>query len=126
MFMSNLQMLFYTHAIPMPVFLGIYPQLKDTSADLTSDTWFLIALNILTQFYCTHSVHKLATKETSVTVTFILTIRKFLSLLLSSLMFKNNLTVYHVIGTVLVAIGTYVYFDFFSSRRQGPVSMKDK
>lgn len=119
-------MLFYTHAIPMPIFLGIYPQLKNTSADLTTDTWLLIALNILSQFYCTHSVHELATKETSVTVTFILTIRKFLSLLLSSIVFKNNLTVYHVIGTVLVAIGTYVYFDFFTSRRQGPVSMKIK
>ncbi|CAH0600806.1 unnamed protein product [Chrysodeixis includens] len=120
------EMLFYTHALPMPVFLGIYPQLMDTSADLTSDTWLLIALNILSQFYCTHSVHELATKETSVTVTFILTVRKFLSLLLSTVVFKNNLTVYHVIGTVFVAIGTYVYFDYFTSRRQGPVTMKNK
>lgn len=98
----------------------------DTSADLEWDTWFLIALNILSQFYCTHSVHELATRETSVTVTFILTLRKFVSLLISSVLFKNNLTVYHIIGTMLVAVGTYVYFDFFSGRRQKPVSLKTK
>ncbi|XP_075989037.1 UDP-xylose and UDP-N-acetylglucosamine transporter-like [Anticarsia gemmatalis] len=120
------EMLFYTHAIPLPLFIGIYPQLKDTSSDLTLDTWLLIGLNILSQFYCTHSVHELATKETSVTVTFILTLRKFVSLLISSIVFKNNLTVYHVIGTVLVALGTYVYFDFFSNRKQRPVTMKTK
>ncbi|CAB3221643.1 unnamed protein product [Arctia plantaginis] len=120
------EMLFYTHAIPLPLFLGIYPQLVDTSSDLSWDTWLLISLNILSQFYCTHSVHELATKETSVTVTFILTLRKFISLLISSVVFKNSLTIYHVIGTIIVAIGTYVYFDYFSGRRQKPVSMKTK
>lgn len=120
------EMLFYTHALPLPLFTGIYPQLVDTSSDLSWDTWLLIAINILSQFYCTRSVHELATKETSVTVTFILTLRKFISLLISSIVFKNNLTVYHVIGTILVAVGTYVYFDYFSSRKQRPVSMKSK
>lgn len=121
-----LQMLFYTHAIPLPVFLALSPQLLSTASILPFAAWALIALNILSQFYCTHSVHELATKETSVTVTFILTLRKFASLLISTIVFKNNLNVYHVIGTVLVAIGTCVYFDFFSARRQRPVSMKTK
>lgn len=119
-------MLFYTHAIPLPLFLGIYPQLRDTSLVLTWDIWLVILLNIMSQFYCTHSVHNLATKETTVTVTFILTLRKFLSLLISSLIFKNNLTIFHVVGTMIVAIGTYVYFDYFSNRKQRPVSLKDK
>lgn len=119
-------MLFYTHAIPLPLFLGIYPQLKDTSLDLTWDIWLFVILNIISQFYCTHSVHKLATKETTVTVTFILTLRKFLSLLISSILFKNNLTIFHIVGTVLVAVGTYVYFDYFSNVKQRPVSLKEK
>lgn len=119
-------MLFYTHAIPLPVFLGISAQLMDTSSGLPKEVWLLIALNIIFQFYCTHSVHELATKETSVTVTFILTLRKFASLLISTIVFKNNLNIYHGIGTVLVAVGTCVYFDFFSTRRQRPVSLKTK
>ncbi|CAH1643711.1 unnamed protein product [Spodoptera littoralis] len=120
------EMLFYTHAIPLPVFFGLSPQLLSTAAILPFAAWVLIALNILSQFYCTHSVHELATKETSVTVTFILTLRKFASLLISTIVFKNNLNIYHVIGTMLVAIGTCVYFNFFSARRQRPVSMKTK
>lgn len=120
------EMLFYTHAIPLPLFIGIYPQLMETSSDISWDMWFLIFINIISQFYCTHAVHDLATKESSVTVTFILTLRKFVSLLISSIVFKNYLTIYHVIGTILVCIGTYVYFDSFSSRKQVPVNMKIK
>ncbi|CAH0699312.1 unnamed protein product [Spodoptera exigua] len=120
------EMLFYTHAIPLPLFFTLSSPLLTTASILPFGAWVLIALNILSQFYCTHSVHELATKETSVTVTFILTLRKFASLLISTIVFKNNLNIYHVIGTVLVAIGTCVYFDFFSARRQRPVSIKTK
>lgn len=120
------EMLFYTHAIPLPFFLGIYPQLQDTAVSLTYDGWILIVLNIISQFYCTHSVHTLATKETAVTVTFILTLRKFISLLISSIVFKNNITYLHVIGSIFVVVGTCVYFDFFRRKRQRPVSLKDK
>lgn len=118
-------MLFYTHALPMPLFLGIYSQLYNIVFSLTSICWLIIILNIISQFLCTHSVHELATKETSMTVTFILTIRKFVSLLISSIVFKNNLTLLHVIGTVFVVTGTYFYFDFFTARKQRPVSSKD-
>lgn len=117
-------MIFYTHAMPLPFFLALYPQIKTVSSTLTLDIWTLIAINIVAQFYCIHAVHKLATTETCVTVTFMLTLRKFVSLLISSVVFKNNLTIFHVIGTCLVAIGTYIYFDYFSNRKQRSVSFK--
>lgn len=118
-------MLFYVHALPLPMFLGIYAQLNKIVFSLTSTCWLIIIFNIISQFLCTHSVHELATKETSTTVTFILTIRKFVSLLISSIIFKNNLTLLHVVGTVFVVVGTYFYFDFFTSRQQSPVSPTD-
>ncbi|RVE55175.1 hypothetical protein evm_000073 [Chilo suppressalis] len=118
------EMMFYTHAIGLPFFVSIYPHLQNTALNLQWDTWILITLNIIAQFYCTYSVHELATKETSVTVTFILTLRKFLSLLLSSIIFKNNLTVLHVIGTIFVTVGTVIYFEFFSLRKQRPVDFE--
>ncbi|KAJ2946668.1 hypothetical protein O0L34_g12727 [Tuta absoluta] len=120
------EMMFYTYALTLPFFVGIYSDIKDKMLNSSIDVWFLIALSIIFQYYCTHSVHLLATKESSMTVTFILTLRRFVSLLISSIVFKNNLTYLHVIGTVFVAVGTYVYFDFFTSRRQQPVSFKSK
>lgn len=119
------QMMFYTFALPMPLFLTMYPQMRDTASSIPTNIWFLIIMNIISQFCCTYSVHKLATNETSVTVTFILTLRKFASLLFSSVVFKSNLTIYHIVGTFLVIFGTYVYFDDFFSRKQVSISLKD-
>ncbi|XP_013144602.1 PREDICTED: UDP-xylose and UDP-N-acetylglucosamine transporter-like [Papilio polytes] len=119
------EMLFFTHCIPLPLFLTIYLQLKNIAFSMSSYLWLILALNIVSQFFCAHSVHDLATKENSVTVTFILTIRKFISLLLSSVVFKNNLTILHVFGTILVVVGTYIYFDCFKSKKQRPVSLKN-
>ncbi|CAK1548096.1 unnamed protein product [Leptosia nina] len=120
------EMLFYTHAIPLPMFSVVLPQMLTIAGSLSTSIWSILILNIFAQFYCAHSVHVLGTKETSVTVTFILTVRKFLSLLISSIVFKNSLTMYHVIGTVLVVVGTYLYFDFFSKKLQQPITYKNK
>ncbi|KAL0896076.1 hypothetical protein ABMA27_012055 [Loxostege sticticalis] len=116
------EMMFYTHAIPLPFFIGISSELLETGTSLTWGIWLLIALNIVSQFYCAHSVHELATKETSVTVTFILTLRKFASLLISSIVFKNNLTSLHILGTICVTVGTIIYFNFFENLKQKPVT----
>ncbi|XP_063545890.1 UDP-xylose and UDP-N-acetylglucosamine transporter-like [Cydia strobilella] len=118
------EMLFYTHALPLVMFIFITPHLYNTALTLDLETWLIVTLNIISQFFCTQSVHQLATKESSVTVTFILTLRKFVSLLLSSIVFKNNVTILHVAGTALVAVGTYVYFDFFVWK-QTPVKYKE-
>lgn len=119
------QMLFYTHALSLPLFLGMYPGLKNTAMNVSLYCWCFIALNMLSQIHCTHAVHELATKETSMTVTFILTLRKFVSLIISAIVFKNNLTLLHVIGTILVIVGTYFYFNFFKSWKQQPISRKE-
>ncbi|XP_068628991.1 UDP-xylose and UDP-N-acetylglucosamine transporter-like [Battus philenor] len=119
------EMLFYTHILPLPMFLGIYPQLKEIASSLSNGIWLIILLNTISQFYCTHSVHDLASKENFVTVTFMLTLRKFVSLLISSIVFKNNFTYLHLLGTILVFVGTYIYFDYFKTRAQRPVSLKD-
>ncbi|XP_047525964.1 UDP-xylose and UDP-N-acetylglucosamine transporter-like [Pieris napi] len=118
------EMLFYTHAIPLPLFLIIMPELGAIALSLPSYLWYILVLNIIAQFYCANSVHILGTKESSVTVTFILTVRKFVSLIISSVVFKNSLTIYHVVGTVLVVIGTYFYF--FVNKQQPLSSSKKK
>lgn len=119
------QMLFYTHAVPLPLFLIIMPQLRVIALTLTSYLWYILALNIIAQIYCVHSVHVLSTKESSVTISFLLTARKFISLIISSIVFKNQLTIYHIFGSVLVSIGSYFYFDFFA-KKQECISYKNK
>lgn len=60
---------------------------------------------------CVSSVFTLTTECTSLTVTLILTLRKFYSLLFSIFYFSNPFTLYHWIGTVLVFVGTIIFTE---------------
>ena len=64
---------------------------------------------------CIRSVFILTTECTSLTVTLVVTLRKFLSLLISIAYFDNPFTVSHWLGTALVFIGTIMFADVFSS-----------
>lgn len=60
---------------------------------------------------CISSVFVLTTECTSLTVTLVITLRKFLSLLFSIIYFKNPFTIYHWIGTILVFTGTVIFTE---------------
>lgn len=70
-----------------------------------------LILNVLTQFMCISSVYVLTTECSSLTVTLVLTLRKFLSLLFSILYFKNPFTIGHWLGTLLVFTGTLIFTE---------------
>ena len=67
--------------------------------------------NVITQYICISAVFVLTTECASLTVTLVVTLRKFLSLLFSILYFKNPFTVYHWLGTALVFGGTLLFSD---------------
>ena len=67
--------------------------------------------NIITQYVCISAVFVLTTECASLTVTLVVTLRKFLSLLFSILYFNNPFTVYHWLGTALVFGGTLLFSD---------------
>lgn len=67
--------------------------------------------NTITQYMCISSVYVLTAECTSLTVTLVLTLRKFLSLLVSVVYFKNEFTIYHWMGTMLVFIGTAIFTE---------------
>lgn len=79
---------------------------------------------------CVSSVFTLTTECTSLTVTLILTLRKFFSLLFSIFYFSNPFTVHHWIGTVLVFVGTIMFTEVvpkvLKSVQSTQVSTKDK
>lgn len=117
--------LFFTHLIPIPAFFVLFNNIKEhfllavNSPPLylpvinypVPETLFYTAGNVLTQYICIKSVYKLTTEASSLSCTLVLTLRKFVSLLISILYFDNGFTMYHWIGTLCVFIGTVLFTE---------------
>lgn len=84
--------------------------------------WYYLLLNVVTQMVCIHgvyiltgltfyfSVYLLAQGAAgTLTCTLAITLRKFVSLVISIILFKNPFTLYHWIGSTLVFIGGSLY-----------------
>lgn len=115
--------LFFTHCLPLPWYLLMYSDLAThmtiasnsvpmTFVGLTMPSmWWYLLGNVLTQYVCINSVFVLTTECASLTVTLVVTLRKFLSLLVSIYYFGNPFTAAHWFGTFCVFFGTLVYSD---------------
>lgn len=113
--------LFYSHCLPLPGFLLLagniqeHFQMATTSAPLALAGYqapsmlVYLALNTLTQYICISAVFILTTECASLTVTLVLTLRKFCSLLFSIWFFQNSFTIYHWLGTLMVFAGTLCF-----------------
>ncbi|KAI7862866.1 UAA transporter [Spinellus fusiger] len=71
--------------------------------------WLYLILNMLTQYICIAGVNRMTSMSTSLTLNLILNLRKFTSLLISIVYFKNAFGMYAQLGTALVFLGTLVY-----------------
>uniref|UniRef100_A0A2P2I068 UDP-xylose and UDP-N-acetylglucosamine transporter-like n=1 Tax=Hirondellea gigas TaxID=1518452 RepID=A0A2P2I068_9CRUS len=71
--------------------------------------WFYVICNTLTQYVCISSVFMLTSQVSSLTVTLVLTLRKFVSLMFSIIYFGNAFTLMHWMGTALVFGGTLIF-----------------
>lgn len=80
---------------------------------------------MVTQYVCIRSVYILTSECTSLTVTLVVTLRKFMSLMFSIFYFQNPFTVYHWIGTVLVFGGTLIFVELASKIRQAIMPEKE-
>ncbi|TNN82132.1 UDP-xylose and UDP-N-acetylglucosamine transporter [Liparis tanakae] len=115
--------LFYNHFLPLPGFLLL-------STDIYNHcVYFSRASNGLQRAYvCIRGVFILTTECASLTVTLVVTLRKFLSLIFSILYFQNPFTEWHWVGTGVVFLGTLLYTEVWSSVRaalRGP-DVKEK
>lgn len=82
--------------------------------------WIFLIANCLTQYLCISSVFVLTTECASLTVTLVVTLRKFISLLFSIVYFQNPFTIYHWIGTALVFIGTMIFTEMLPLSAKKP------
>ena len=129
--------LFYTHALPLPGFLLLAPDiLNHWNIVLASPSLPILPMvpsmllylvgNIITQYLCISAVFVLTTECASLTVTLVVTLRKFLSLLFSIWYFANPFTTLHWLGTALVFGGTLVFSDVPKLLRESRENAKAK
>ena len=63
------------------------------------------------RYICIRSVFILTTECSALTVTLVVTLRKFMSLIFSIIYFKNEFTLHHWFGAVLVFGGTLMFTE---------------
>jgi len=130
--------LFFTHCLPLPGFLLLtsdlmtHIEIANNSAPITflglavPCIWLYIIADVLTQCICINSVFVLTTECTSLTVTLVVTLRKFLSLVFSIFYFNNPFTVAHWLGTFCVFVGTLLYSEIHVMMQQSKVAKSTK
>ena len=87
--------------------------------------WAYLAGNLVTQYICIRSVYVLTSECASLTVTLVVTLRKFMSLMFSIFYFQNPFTLYHWFGTVLVFGGTLIFVELASKIREALLPKKE-
>ncbi|XP_037538934.1 UDP-xylose and UDP-N-acetylglucosamine transporter [Nematolebias whitei] len=121
--------LFYNHCLPLPGFLLLSTDIYNHGVLFSQSTpvlvpvlgltlpimWIYLLMNVITQYVCIRGVFILTTECTSLTVTLVVTLRKFLSLIFSILYFQNPFTAWHWLGTAVVFAGTLLYTEVWSS-----------
>lgn len=115
---------FYTHLLGLPLFLLGYSQLGVEFLGLLNDSstfslpilqfkvskkLVMLVGNVITQSICIRGVNILASQTNALTVSVVLLVRKFVSLILSVYLFGNSLSVTGYMGTVLVFLGALQY-----------------
>ena len=89
----------FNKSAPSPYFgLGIVPHL-----------WTDAIINCITQYICILGVHQMSAASSALSLTMVLTLRKFISLLISIFWFQNTFTLGHWLGTALVFYGSAMY-----------------
>ncbi|XP_017852476.1 UDP-xylose and UDP-N-acetylglucosamine transporter [Drosophila busckii] len=136
--------LFFTHMLPLPGFLIMASNIAQhwqiavaseaVSYTLPVVNWsvgmplmlFYLVCNMVTQYVCISSVYVLTTECASLTVTLVVTLRKFVSLLFSIMYFRNPFTLSHWLGTILVFMGTVLFANVINQLKDAYVARKQR
>lgn len=123
--------LFYTHILALPTFLPLMTDVTShfhkmfQSPDIeipvvllkAPSTLIFLIINIICHYICIKSVYFLASECSSLTVTLIVTLRKFSSLVISIYYFQNPFTFIHWIGTTFILVGTIIFTELVTKIR---------
>jgi len=131
---NPMEALYFTHLLPLPAFMLLYNNIYEHMMIAVNSKPLDVPLlpvgvpimliyllgNVVTQYLCISSVYYLTSECSSLTVTLVITLRKFVSLLFSILYFKNPFTVYHWVGTAMVFAGTLVFTEVPQKMMRSP------
>jgi len=104
--------MFYSHLLSLPCFLLVYDDIWRhvlRFQELGTKMWLYLLGNVLTQYICSRGVFTLMSCTNALTLTMAITLRKFISLLVSIFYFGNHFTAPHWLGTILVFGFAYTY-----------------
>lgn len=133
--------MFYSHALALPAFVTVLPSLYHrlttwaleppvvvnlAMGQLHLSLFTLLALNIATQWICIRGVFVTTSATSTLTCTFVITLRKFVSLIFSIIYFNNPFTELHWAGAILVFIGAACYRPGSSSPSPSPPTDQDQ
>ncbi|ODV82351.1 golgi uridine diphosphate-N acetylglucosamine transporter [Suhomyces tanzawaensis NRRL Y-17324] len=131
--------LFYTHFLGLPLFLLVGPDLKREFLVIWNDQKVYeigqfsvkkqaanLLINMVSQYVCIRSVSKLAGKTLALTVSIVLLVRKFVSLIISVVWFGNAIGSNGAWGAVLVFVGTVYYALASGTRPSKKAPIQDK
>jgi len=129
-----LECLFLHHFLSLPMFWFLIEPIKSSIAAYSSSAtielfghalpsaWLFLAGNLATQYICIRSIFVLTSECTSLTVTLVITLRKFFSLVISVIYFQTAWTTWNWIGTAFVFGGTLMYAEVFSEKKKEKTS----
>jgi len=129
---------FYNHIIPLPIFIFLAPSIiKNIILFNETSTysllgfqlpimWYYLSANLVTQYICIRCVFKLSAELSSLTVTLLVTLRKFLSLVISVVYFGNYFATSQWFGACCVLTGTLIYTGLLPLHQFSFLASKDK
>lgn len=121
---TSRESMFYTHLLSLPFFLVTWSDMARHVAVFSAsppvdlgflgtwpvpELWAALALNVVLQYICIRGVYLTSASTSALTTTLLMTIRKFVSLVISIVLFKNSFSLIHWIGTALLFGGSLVY-----------------
>lgn len=129
--------MFITHLISLPFFLIMGSDIVSAATKLSASAphsvfpwlpslWVDLIASCLLQYGCIKYVYQLNSRVDSLTVTLVVTLRKFLSLIVSIVYFKNPFTPQHWLGAILVFAGTLAFADIWGSQTANKQDEKKK
>lgn len=122
---SPKELLFYCHVLLLPWYAILVPDIMHQISIFNKSApvfvlrgslgipklWLFTVANVATQYVCTRTIFHMISKYTSLTVSLMMTLRKFVSLVVSLVHFDNNFTSSHWIGTFFIFSGTLLFVD---------------
>uniref|UniRef100_A0A914CEP7 Uncharacterized protein n=1 Tax=Acrobeloides nanus TaxID=290746 RepID=A0A914CEP7_9BILA len=122
------ELMFLIHFYSLPFFIFIGPSIYETAVKFHANPhisivnhdlpismpWLTLIGMCFLQLICIKNVYQLSAVLSSLGISMVLTLRKFLNLFLSVYIFQNEFTSMHLLGTLCVLLGTFAFYDGFS------------